>query len=577
MAENKYDPNIDFNRFEENKKEFIDRNNKLEALLFKLRRSRWLHRRASKYYHPRNIIMVAVSFIISSSISILSISNTNSSANNTSNTYIGYIITITGFLNGFFTLLTNQLDYKTKTNNNSLAAKAYDSLITKVSFEINFPSEIECNEFVGLIEENILKIKNELEVSTEERFEKELIKIIHNDGDISSEAGYGIKEKNNESILDKIKRLLINNHTDLGTNGVINNDEILEQLQKSQQQKNIKNNSTIIEMYNSDNNNNNNNNDKELNTQFQNHDKDNREIIKKIQTIENQERIIFDLKNRLDIETDDNNFLKKHIELKEKEILRLHEVIYEYNTNINKRTISKNSLISDQEIEETYEDEDENDNDNKSIILYKKNNEQTSENHLLNDSDSERKSIILYKQDNEQLSLDNNNNNNNNENKLSMVLYQPSENEIQKSPHVKKRILPRTPSKKNNEKKNEIKNEIKPHPTDEHILNHKKLLQEIKEKDLMRMEKKMLSKESKLLTLEQQIAINSILLKKQEEALKSQTHAQASQAFSRSEQSPYYQARSFERTSSSENPSSPSQSSSRQKSLPLSIYSMRKI
>ena len=214
MSELNYNPSICYERLqdidenkrkeEDNKKnEFEIRTEKLNALIFKLRRARWLHRRASKYYHPRNIIMVALSFVISSSISILSISSTSNSSNTTSNTYIGYIITITGFLNGFITLLTNQLDYKTKTNNNILAAKAYDSLITKVSFEINFPSDIPCNEFVGLIEENILKIKNELEVYTEERFEKEVNKLINENIDISSEAGYCGKDNTNESLFNR--------------------------------------------------------------------------------------------------------------------------------------------------------------------------------------------------------------------------------------------------------------------------------------------------------------------------------------------------------------------------------------
>ena len=52
---------------------------KLEELLYKLRRARWLHRRASKYYQPRNIMILACSFIVSGSISILSIGNTDSS------------------------------------------------------------------------------------------------------------------------------------------------------------------------------------------------------------------------------------------------------------------------------------------------------------------------------------------------------------------------------------------------------------------------------------------------------------------------------------------------------------------
>ncbi len=169
------------------------RQEKLEELLYKLRRARWLHRKASKFYQPRNNIMLALSFVVSGAISILSLTNTDSSSNTLTlnqRQYIGYAITLIGFINGLITLLSNQLDYKTKINNNNLASKAYDRLITQVSFEINFPSDIPINEFVGLVEENILKLKNELEVMTEARFEKEINRMIDNGFDISSDAGY---------------------------------------------------------------------------------------------------------------------------------------------------------------------------------------------------------------------------------------------------------------------------------------------------------------------------------------------------------------------------------------------------
>lgn len=169
------------------------RQEKLEELLYKLRRARWLHRKACKFYQPRNNFMLALSFVVSGSISILSLTNTDSSSNTLTinqRQYIGYAITLIGFINGLITLLSNQLDYKTKINNNNLASKAYDRLITQVSFEINFPSDVPINEFVGLVEENILKLKNELEVMTEARFEKEINRMIDNGFDISSDAGY---------------------------------------------------------------------------------------------------------------------------------------------------------------------------------------------------------------------------------------------------------------------------------------------------------------------------------------------------------------------------------------------------
>ena len=206
-----------------------ERTEKLEMLLYKLRRARWIHKRTSKYYEPKNIMLIALSFCVSSAISILSIWNTGST-NSKTNYYIGSTITVVGFLNGLMTLMANQLDYKTKINNNNLAAKAYDRLITHVCFEINFPSAVSCQEFVGEVEEKILKIKNELEVITEDRFEKELNKLI-SDSDsfdiITSEAGYEPKKSLfNFKFLKKNKHSSNNssNNSVNGNNPIDNNN-----------------------------------------------------------------------------------------------------------------------------------------------------------------------------------------------------------------------------------------------------------------------------------------------------------------------------------------------------------------
>ena len=61
------------------------------------------------------MFLLAFSFMISGSISILSIWNTDTS-NAKTNKYIGSTITIIGFFNGLITLITNHLDYKTCIN-----------------------------------------------------------------------------------------------------------------------------------------------------------------------------------------------------------------------------------------------------------------------------------------------------------------------------------------------------------------------------------------------------------------------------------------------------------------------------
>ena len=185
------------------------RKQKLEELLFKLRRARWLHRKASKHYQPKNILLVSLSFFLSSSIGMLSIGNTDTDSK-TTNKFMGYTITVIGFINGLLVLISNHLDYKTKINNNKLATKAYDRLITQVSFELNFPSNIPCKEFVAHIEESILKLKDELEITIEERFEKEVNKFIEDGNDISSEAGYNQTRK---GFLNIFKNIISNRKT----------------------------------------------------------------------------------------------------------------------------------------------------------------------------------------------------------------------------------------------------------------------------------------------------------------------------------------------------------------------------
>jgi len=170
-----------------------DRYQRLEVLLFKLRRSRWLHRRAAKYYHPRHVIMVAITFLISQSIGILGIVGKDSKDDDDVSNIVGYVIGVVSILNGFLTLMTNTMGYKTKVNNNKLVAQAIDLLITQVNFELQFPSDIPIKEFAIEIEEEIIKIKNNYKVIPEERFERELNTFLKNNGDIASDAGYTSK------------------------------------------------------------------------------------------------------------------------------------------------------------------------------------------------------------------------------------------------------------------------------------------------------------------------------------------------------------------------------------------------
>ena len=176
----------------------------LESLLFKLRRSRWLHRRASHHYRPRHVIMIGIAFLISESVGILGIVAKDSTGNNKN--IVGYTIAIISVLNGFLTLITDTLGYRTKVSNNKLASEAYDLLITQVNFEKDFPSGVSIKDFAISIEEEILKIKNNYKVIPEERFERELNRFLQNGGDISSDAGFTSKTSFIKSIKNVFNR-----------------------------------------------------------------------------------------------------------------------------------------------------------------------------------------------------------------------------------------------------------------------------------------------------------------------------------------------------------------------------------
>lgn len=166
------------------------REEKLEELLFKLRRYRWLHRRASKHYQPLNITLLTISFLISSIAGSLAIVGNDSDDKNVKK-IISYSIAVASIMNGFLSIINNNLKYGNKVSNNKLAAQAYDRLITVVNFEKEFPTQgIKIKDFVAKIEDEIIKIKQDLKVLTEERFENELNKLLDNGLDISSDAGY---------------------------------------------------------------------------------------------------------------------------------------------------------------------------------------------------------------------------------------------------------------------------------------------------------------------------------------------------------------------------------------------------
>ena len=132
--------------------------------LKKMRKYRWLHKRASEHYDKIHNYLTAPTILISAVATVLSVAEINpivlASITGLSTTLIG---------------LSTYLKLGSKQMNHLVAAEGYDNLVTMIDFEIKFPDET-IKKFASNIEKKILEIKKSVHFLPPEFIYQEFIK-----------------------------------------------------------------------------------------------------------------------------------------------------------------------------------------------------------------------------------------------------------------------------------------------------------------------------------------------------------------------------------------------------------------
>ena len=136
----------------------------LEQTLKKMRKYRWLHKRASEYYDSYNNYLTAPTIFIAAIATVLSIAEINPLI----------LATVTGLSTTLIGLST-YLKLGCKHMNHLVAAEGYDNLVTMIDFEIKFPDQ-KIKKFAGDIEKKVLEIKKSVHYLPPEFIYKEFVK-----------------------------------------------------------------------------------------------------------------------------------------------------------------------------------------------------------------------------------------------------------------------------------------------------------------------------------------------------------------------------------------------------------------
>ena len=136
----------------------------LEQTLKKMRKYRWLHKRASEYYDTYNNYLTAPTIFISAIATILTVAEINPLI----------LATITGLSTTLIGLST-YLKLGSKHMNHFVAAEGYDNLVTMIDFEIKFPDQ-KIKKFAADLEKKVLEIKKSVHYLPPEFIYKEFIK-----------------------------------------------------------------------------------------------------------------------------------------------------------------------------------------------------------------------------------------------------------------------------------------------------------------------------------------------------------------------------------------------------------------
>ena len=126
----------------------------------RLEKAKFIHNQASNYYMKSNRWFVIPGIIITGSSSVISFLGTSDIISDNTKTAFNITVGVLTAGSAILQSISSSFGFELRTAGFSKAADDYDTLITKVEFELCSPNEY-FQEFCDNLEEDILKIKND--------------------------------------------------------------------------------------------------------------------------------------------------------------------------------------------------------------------------------------------------------------------------------------------------------------------------------------------------------------------------------------------------------------------------------
>jgi len=128
-----------------------------QKMLVRLKKLRYVHNRSSEYYASLHLKYTWPSIIITSLSGIASFLSTSDFVNPESKTGFGVSVGILASISTLMQTISGSCKFDTKSDAHRTVADEYDSLITKLKFEMEMPNE---EDFTDKMEQEILTISN---------------------------------------------------------------------------------------------------------------------------------------------------------------------------------------------------------------------------------------------------------------------------------------------------------------------------------------------------------------------------------------------------------------------------------
>jgi hypothetical protein len=128
-----------------------------KKMLLRLKKLRYVHNRSSEYYSSLHMKYTWPSIIITSLSGIASFLSTSDFVDDQSRTGFGVSVGVLASISTLMQTISGSCKFDTKSDAHRTVADEYDSLITKLKFEMEMPNE---EDFTDKMEQEILTISN---------------------------------------------------------------------------------------------------------------------------------------------------------------------------------------------------------------------------------------------------------------------------------------------------------------------------------------------------------------------------------------------------------------------------------